>query len=76
MDIWDGAAIRSVGEKLTSLISAKKPTDSILTCGKDIYHQIMGIYPKGMLDAGGTMVYHGLEVRLDESKPVDYVSVS
>lgn len=62
-------------DRLTALISSKKSTDTILTCGKDVYEQIAASYPKCMQNCG-TMVYHGLEVRLDESKEVGYAEIS
>lgn len=63
-------------DRLASLISSKKSTDTILACGKAVYTQITSSFPVGMLQFGGKIVYNGLEVRLDESKEAGYVEIS
>ena len=73
MTIWDGATEREI--TLADLIASKTDSHTLLTCGKVIYDQITASYPKCMRDQG-TMVYHGLEVKLDESKEAGYVEIS
>ena len=63
-------------DRLADLISSKKSTDSVLTCGKDVYAQITASFPKGLLDNSGRIVYKGLLVKLDESKEAGYVEIS
>lgn len=63
-------------DRLAELISSKKSTDTILTCGKEIYTSIVSGIPRKILFDGGKIVYNGLEVRLDESKEAGYVEIS
>lgn len=63
-------------DRLAALISSKKSTDTILTCGKDVYESLMHGIPAKLFQDGGKLVHRGLEVRLDESKEAGYVEIS